>query len=652
MKETLQKNYKRIISYAFVAVAVVSVLITGIMAIKKVHSVDLKEYQVHGQFEQVLEPGHINELESYIYPFQCVGKDMKALLVQGNVWEMSTGVVWYRIEDENKNTVVENVCWIPDSYREGYDGIWIDVSEAGLKQGEHYTLGIVVSGAHEILITYEDFRITVAQVFEYNYAWLYTFIVIGIMALAFVWLYFVYKRGYDEKLYVITSLVLGLLVVFLMPPANRDDEYRHFLRAYMDVKGIEAEYRLPTGQESGLISDNPYGEFLIDVPYEINDLRLMGYRDNYNGFEYRTEMNQFLCIDKLVTMLMDNPIEYQYGVSVAGVAFKSSMSYWPQVISMKLGELFDARDLVLYYMARLGQLLVCIFMEVLAMKLAPSLKEIIWLLTFIPNAFILKASCNPDGLMTAEILLLAALVVWMREEKIDLLSKKGVAEIILYLGLSYNIMMMKLPYIIISICLIIYLKEDNVRKVVRWIENNKSLAKKLAIGMVILSIVGVVIFKDTMMNFVYAFLPQTHIEYIFAHPGEIIVLFAEKWVFMCYNLLFGMNGEFFIPYVVFVVILLIMLKKRLPMNKRISFAVLFGFLVMVIVLAGYSLSPADHGVIEEIGYRYLLPFLVVGAFALPSGNEVTDRYAKKLMPLAIYVTMTTTMITWIVGWSV
>lgn len=652
MKETLQKDYKKIISYVFVAVAVLSVLITGIMAIKKVHRVDLKEYQVHGQFEQVLTPGHINETESYIYQFQCVGKDMKALLVQGNVWELSGGIIWYRIEDVNKNVIVETVQRISESYRDGYDGIWIDVSEIGLEQGEYYTFTLSVAGAHDILITYEDFKITVAQIFEYNYAGLYTVIVIGIMILSFVWLYYIYKKGYDEKLYVITSLVLGILVVFLMPPANRDDEYRHFLRAYMEVKGLEAEYRLPTGQESGLIADNPYGEIMMDVSSEVNALRLMGYRDNYNGFEYRTEINQFLCIDKLVTMLNSEPVEYQYGVSMAAVAYKNSSSYWPQVISMKLGDLFGARDLVLYYMARIGQLLVCIFMEVLAMKLAPSLKEIIWLLTFIPNAFILKASCNPDGLMTAEILLLAGLVVWMREEKIDLLSRKGVAETILYLGLSYNIMMMKFPYIIISVCLILYLKEDNVRKAIRWIERNKPLAKKLATGIALLSIIGVVVFKDTIMNFVYAFLPQTHIDYIFAHPGEIVVLFAEKWIFMCFNLLFGMNGEFFIPYVLFVVIIIIMLKRRLPINKRVGFAALFGFLVMVIVLAGYSMSPPDYGAIEEIGYRYLLPFLVVGAFALPSGNETTEKYAKQLMPLAIFATMTTTMITWIVGWSV
>ena len=652
MNEKLPGGYKKIISYVFVAVAAISVLVAGVMAIKKLHSTDLVAYQVHGQFEDYKVPGTVNEEDSHIFDFQCVSNDMQALLVQGYIDDVSYGYMWYRIEDMEQNVLIESLQDLQKSRQEGYNGAWIDVSELRLERGKNYRLTINLGQAYAALITYENLKITVAQVFEYNYAWLYTFVVVSLMIAAFVWLYYVYKHGYSEKLYIITSLVLGVMVVFLMPPANRDDEYRHFLRAYMDAKGLEAEYRLPTGQESGLISENPYGEFMMDVSYEVNALRLLSYRENYNGFEYRSEINPYLCLDKLTTLLSEEPKEYQYGVSMAAVAYKNSSSYWPQVFAMMVGNLFGARDMVLYYMARLGQLLVCIAMEVMAMKLAPSLKEIIWLLTFIPNAFILKASCNPDGLMTAEILLLAALVVWMREEKIDLVSKKGVIETILYIALSYNIFMMKFPYIIISICLILYLKEDNVRKAIRWIENNKTLAKKLAIGIGAVSVVGIIVLRNTLLGFVYSFLPQTHIAYILTHPGEILVLFAKKWIFMCFNLLSGMNGEFIVPYVVFVLAIIIMLKKRLPMNKRVAFAGLFGVLILVIVLAGYSMSAPDNGAIEEIGYRYLLPFLVVGAIALPSGNDKTEAIAKQLMPLAIFATMTTTMITWIVGWSV
>ena len=652
MKEYLQENYKKIISYVFVAIAVISVLATGISAIIKVQNTEMKTYCVHGQYESVYPPGGINEPESYIYEFVCVGENTQALLVRGQIWELSSGTIWYRIEDEQGNPIIENTEDIQDVRHPNYDGAWIDVSELGLVQGEHYKFMTSLAWTDNVLIGFEDFKISVSQIFEYNYAPFYTAFVILFMASTLIWVYLVHKKGYGAKVYFVTSLILGVVIMLLMPPVNRDDEYRHFLRAYMEVKELQPVLEAPVGGESGLIGDDPNGEYMLDVPYEINELRLMGYEDNYNGYEYKTETNQFLCIDKLIATLKEEPAEETSRVSVAAVIYKDTSSYWPQIISMEVAEFLGARDLFLYYAARFGQLFVCILMEVLAMKLAPRMKEIIWLLSFIPNAFLLKASCNPDGLMTAEILLLAAIIVWMKEEKIDILSKKGIVGCLLYLSLSYNIMLMKFPYILISLGFFVYWEKENVEKIWKWIQSCKKQALYIAGVIAAVGVAVLCLMKERLLSLVYIFLPQTHIAYIIEHPGEIFRLFIEKWGFMCVNLLSGMNGEFFIPYAIFVFAILIMMKKQLSTPKRIWFGVLFGILIMVIVLAGYSLSPADYGKIEEIGYRYLLPFLVVGAIALPSGNEKTETYAKQLMPLAIFVTMTTTMITWIVGWSV
>lgn len=652
MRDKLQGDYKKIISYVLVAVAVLSVLIAGVLAIKKVHSVELKEYQVHGQFEDIYPPGAVNEPDSYAHEFLCVSEDMAALLIRGQIWEGSAGTVWYCIEDAQGNVLRDSVEEIQSMRRDGYDGIWIDVSSLGLQQGERYKLTASYAWTSGVLVNFGDFKISVAQVFEYDYAWLYTVVVIGLMALAFVWLYLVYKKGYSTRAYIITTLVLGMITIVLMPPANRDDEYRHFLRGYVEVKNISAVMEVPKGGESGLIGDSEDGEFMVDVPYEINELRLMGYDDNHNGYEYKSEINEFLCIDKVVALLKSEPVEETKRVSIAGVILKDTTSYWPQILSMKVADFFGARDLVLYYAARLGQLLVCLIMEVAAMKLAPKMKEMIWLLAFIPNAFLLKVSCNPDGLMTAEILLLAAIVIWLKEEKIDVFSRKGVVGSVLFLLLSYSIMRMKLPYILISLGLLVYLEKDNIAKLKNWITEHKKQSRYIVAAIVVFAVIGIALGKNAILGMVYSFLPETHITYMLAHPSEIAGLFFEKWGFMCVNLVSGMNGEFIIPYAIFVIAILAMMKKELPVFKRIWFGVLFGILIMVIVLAGYSLSPADYGTIEEIGYRYLLPFLVVGAIALPSGTKKTEKCAKQLMPLAIFVTMTTTMITWIVGWSV
>lgn len=652
MKEFWQKNYKKIISYVIVAAAVLSVFVAGITAIRKVQNTKWQTYHVHGQYASYHQPLEVTNEDSFVYEFTCVGEEMVALLVEAQIYDYSIGGILYRIEDMDENVLTEGWLDIQEARQSGYEGVWLDVSDLGLEQGQQYRLRVVVGWSANVIYIYEDFKISVTQVFEYNYAALYTAIVIVLMVLALVWLYFMYKKGPSAKLYFITSLVIGLFVIFLMPPANRDDEYRHFLRAYMDVKDLEAIQMVPTGNAAGLIGDQEEGEFLLEVPYEINELRLMGYEDNYNGYEYKTEINHYLCIDKLLTILEEEPVESTHYVSLAGVAYKNNAAYWPQILSMKIAEFFGARDLILYYAARFGQFFVCIFMEVLAMKLAPRMKEIIWILAFIPNAFILKASCNTDGLMTAEILLTVAIIMWMKEKNIDVLSKKGLLGCLGYFLLTYNIVQTKFPYAVISVGVLAYLGKDNVAKAWNWIKSHKKAASAIAVAAAMAIIGTVVLFKDKLLNFIYAFLPQTHIEYILENPGEIAKLFSAKWVDICINLYSGMKGESLIPYTILVVVLLAMLKKELPMAKRVWFTILFGVMVMVIVLVGYTLSPADYGAIEEIGYRYLLPFLVVGALVLPSGNEKTERIAVKIMPLAIFVNLATTMITWIVGWSV
>jgi len=98
--------------------------------------------------------------------------------------------------------------------------------------------------------------------------------------------------------------------------------------------------------------------------------------------------------------------------------------------------------------------------------------------------------------------------------------------------------------------------------------------------------------------------------------------------------------------------ILMMLKKEQPIIKRVWFALLFAVLMLVIVLVGYTLTPPDYGQIWGIGYRYILPFMIVGTLCLPAGNDKTHAVAVQLMPLAIFVTMTSTVITYFVGWSV
>lgn len=656
MKEYLQNNYKKIVPYLLVICAAVSVIVTGISAIQKIRKTDICTYHVQKQYISQVAVEDIPMKECFVHEFICVGNSMESLQVECIIPEEAGGTVGYTIEQSDGTPIADGHVDIASQKRiepvGDYDGVWIDVSDMHLVQGERYVLTMDFSQTEHVQMIMEGSAISVRQLFHYEYANLYTAGILLLMAAALVWLYVVLKKGYGTKTYFVTSLVVGLLVIFLMPPVSQDDEYRHFLRAYMDVAGLEAVVEIPTGGESGLIGTQPTGEHMIDVPFEIDEIRKLGYEDNFDGYGYNAEQNLFLCMERLVALCKAEPIDSTHRVAVTGVIFKDNTSYWPMIFSMDVAKAFGVRDLFLFYAARFGQLLICLIMEVLAMKLAPKLKEMIWLLAFIPNAFLLKASCNPDGLLTSEIMLLAAIIVWMKEKKLDILSPKALAGWVGYLALTYSIMKMKLPYILLAAGLLLYLGQENVAKIWNWIKTHKKQSAGILIGVLGLGTVGCVLLKDALLGALYQFLPLAYIQYIAAHPFAILKLFAGKWVWMWINLYSGMKGRNLLPYAILVFVICMLLKKEQPVIKRAWFALLFAVMVLVIVLVGYTLTPPDYGTIWGIGYRYLLPFMIVGTLCLPAGNEKTHAVAVKLVPLAAFVTMTSTIITYFVGWSV
>ena len=647
MKEFLQKLDVKKIGYIVAAAAVLSVLIAGVRGIITVQNIGVLTYNVQEQ--------HVGPVEAtgvFSHEFLCVGEDTIALHIDGVIEDTTVGNLVYEIIDSEGNIALSGEENIQNVRHDVYGGVWLEVQGKGLVQGVRYILTLDFSDVENMQVYVGQNHMCIRQFYNFTHKTLYTCIIIAIIAMAIVWLVMVYKKGYGPVMYLVTTLVVGIFVIFAMPAVSRDDEYRHFLRGYMDVAKIQPVFEKVTGGESGLIGTQPNGENMVDVPYEINEIRLLGYEDNFNGYGYVQEQNQFFNIDKLIAELKAEPLDTTHRVAATGVALKGNGSYLPQIIAMKVASALGVRAILFHHVARFGQLLVCILMELLAMKLAPKMKEMIWLLAFIPNAFLLKASCNPDGFMISIMILLASIFVWMKDNKVDVISLKAIPAWMLYLVLIYFVFIMKVPYMIIAVGMFLYLGKDNVAKAWNWIKNHKKATVGIGVGIVAAGLAVVTALKDTLLLVLYFFLPINYMEYIAGHPLEIAKLFVGKWIEMFINLYSGMKGENLLPYPILVVAILLMLKKQQPIIKRVWFAFLFGLMVMVIVLVGYTLTPPDYGQIWGIGYRYLLPFMVVGTLCLPAGNEKTEKIAVQIMPLAIFVTMTVTLITWFVRWSV
>ena len=136
-----------------------------------------------------------------------------------------------------------------------------------------------------------------------------------------------------------------------------------------------------------------------------------------------------------------------------------------------------------------------------------------------------------------------------------------------------------------------------------------------------------------------------------ANKRYIVTLFGNKWVEMFKQLLSSMNGSNRIPYWFMAGVILLFSKKTQPVWKRIVIAAVFSAMIMVIVLVGYTMTPPDYGSIWGITFRYLMPFVSFGALCLPAGNENTEKVAVQFIPVCIFVMMSQTLMSWMIGWS-
>lgn len=645
----MQKIFRILTRYVVFGLAVLSVLITCVKLIKCENDVGLKTYHV-------VEPNtqSVMTTETYSAEFLCVGKVMDSLQVEAYTGNGEKGYVSYSIQNEAKDMLLQDRVEVQSMEKEETSGLFIDVSRLDMIQGEFYSLTMDFSETTDLQVVLGNGTLSIRQYFQSAYKTLYILLLIVLLCLSLAWLFFAYKKCFDVKLFVITAMFVGVFTAFIMPPANRDDEYRHFIRSYEGaMKDIDMIQAPLNGNENGLIGTAVgVDEVMAEVPFQINQLRLMDSEYNYNGYGYMQEVNNTLCLDKLIATSKVRDRAERYRVSLAVTGYRSAIYYWPQIIAMKLFTFLGSDCVWLYYIARIGQVIACVLMEALAMKIAPQIKELIWLVAMIPNSVLLQASCNSDGLLIAEITLLVAVVVWMKEQKVDIISRKGIIGVLAYVTLSYHVTVMKLPYVLVCVGTLICLTKDNFKRALEFIKAYKKYVIPTMVCLVVAAIIVLVVSHfELVWHLIYRVVPPSHVNYILANKRYIVTLFEYKWVEMFKQLLSSMNGSNRIPYWFMAGAILLFSKKTQPVWKRIVIAAVFSAMIMVIVLVGYTMTPPDYGSIWGITFRYLMPFVSFGALCLPAGNENTEKVAVQFIPVCVFVMMSQTLMSWMIGWS-
>lgn len=240
-------------------------------------------------------------------------------------------------------------------------------------------------------------------------------------------------KSKPENIFMLLGTIFGLLWIIIFPPFQAPDEEGHFIRAYMISEGII--WPVNDSEQCGLGAYLPPEVTLIDKAVDADKLR----------FHPDKKQN----IDDIKNALQIKSNSYQDGrlqfVSAAAMGYYSPTNYIIQSAMIFLGRNLNAPVLMTYYMSRLGNLFLFLFLGYWGIRLIPFLKLSMLTIFLLPIFLNEVASCNADVFIISVSLFFTAYVLNLAyNDKIKSISRYDLLSLFL---LSMFIALAKSAYI-------------------------------------------------------------------------------------------------------------------------------------------------------------------------------------------------------------
>ncbi len=289
---------------------------------------------------------------------------------------------------------------------------------------------------------------------------------------------------YLIKYWFYITLILGLCLIFLVPPFQSPDEFRHLYRAYQISDGqIWGEIDSTKTKLGGNI---PQSLVTVSTPFS----NLVFHTEIKTSVKTILE-NIKIPLEKNKTVFISFPNTARYAVT----------AYISQVLSISVLKLFNTPPLWIMYIGRIATFLLWLFIIRFALRESEKLKELIVLLILIPASLAINCTLNAD-VITNGLLFLFFVLIFKYKFSDQKISNKYLWIITLIILItSIN----KVVYFPLLVLLLIIKKE-----------NFGSLGKKIGFitSWTLLSIVLIFILNNKVHNLVYPYAnDQIHTTY-------------------------------------------------------------------------------------------------------------------------------------------
>lgn len=446
------------------------------------------------------------------------------------------------------------------------------------------------------------------------------------------------KRRKIEWIYGFCGLAFGLLYMFVFPPMSAPDEVSHYISAYelsdkiMGQQAHDDEGHILVRAEDWYLED-VYGEY--SFIQKDNILRIETSEQSQDGTPGAL-LGQTLTEETYQQMYDQGFGKHGNGntadMAAGTMAYSiypsvrtTPLAYMPQAIGITLARLLNLNSLGLAYMGRLLNLLFFVAMTMLAIRILPFGKEVLFGVALLPMTLHLSASYSYDVMIMAVLFVFTAMCLKLAYEK-EKVTVRDLLVLALLMAVAGPCKMVYAP--MLGLCLLISVKKFGGWG--RWALSASMVLAAWAAAMVLVNSQIIAGYATETENYVgWAGEAGYSLTYLIHNPWKLFKLFYNTVMWQAEHYHMTMIGAYLgnvdqvldVPYlaVVLLTVSLLLLAFRKPGEtlvltggKRIWIWLICAACAGVTMLSMLiAWTPISSVIINGVQGRYFLPFLPV-----------------------------------------
>ena len=421
-----------------------------------------------------------------------------------------------------------------------------------------------------------------------------------LLVIFFVINYLINNKIINKNNILILFLFYGIIFLFLMPPLVEPDCTFHFFTSY----------RLSQYDITKTSNDNQKKKMVM--PKNIYCLN----NNLFEGQNYLKSERFTSCIKSEDNKLMK--LKYDTG--------DKYVAYLPAAISIKFVDLFTNSPMILYYLSKLIKFLISFVIVVYAYKILPKYKDIFLSVIFLPMFVQQITSFSYDGILNLLSLLVICLLIKFKHDK-----KIDQKELILYGICSYIIYVIKAPYVLIPLSIVIIDKK-------KFGKTNKDKYIKILTMFILIVVISYLRSKYLSIGVKPKITESegSNLMYLLHNPIKILSVIKNTYIFRkdfyIYSLIgyfgsfaFRLNSYLINSYLIIWLLLILNNKSNLKKKDRIiTLSLMIILFVGIFASMYFGWSEYKLNYVEGVQGRYFIPLLLPVLYSIIPRKRVVD----------------------------